>query len=290
MKKMILLFMCIIFSLGMWCQQENTLVTEGKRWAVWSMSGPEEYVTFNFILKEDTLIGGKLYKKLWSTTYEDFSKLMLEEYCMREESGKIYFYRYKDKKEYVWFDFNLKAGNTYIFENELGTYTVPVVAVRDTVFENSGDGIRRKCIYTEGMGCMVDGIGSLSYGIEEVFPLTTGVYDRALLCSHDKNIRTYQNDRFDTCFRSVTGSSIPINSVVEKLKVQCTEQGELFFQWEAPLSFMTLRIYDESGALHYQKAIRADEYHLSVNLLQGTYFYVLNSLKGSDVSGKIYVK
>ena len=123
-----------------------------------------------------------------------------EKFWIRDVDGKIYLLQGEDTPEgtivdenvscHLIMDFTLKEGEELRTFNGTDSVTYQVIAVSDTIFENSTDHRLRHCIYVKSdqepeYDCWVEGIGSLYYGIMGVRNLTSDSTSRLLQCSHN---------------------------------------------------------------------------------------------------------
>lgn len=136
---------------------------EGKSWVVTYMTheNTSSYKRI-YMVKGDTIIGDRLYKKL----YEEDRGLYL--YALREEGGKVYSLSSTDKygepntEEVLWYDFSVKEGDMidtpYYSLKVAGT---DMVAVNGYLYKR----IHLKWTYKShpeynGTGVWIEGIGS----------------------------------------------------------------------------------------------------------------------------------
>lgn len=294
MKKVVFLFLSIFYSLGIWSQESDVLVCEGKQWSVYSISsiGMDEK-TMITLLKGDTVINDQVYKKVYYTFDRDLSNLKRENYCIRQDNKRIFFYYYLPQKEVLWFDFGLQEGDVFIFKDFFGSsdvieHSATITAVSDVVFDK-GDGVRRKCFTMKpSYTVMVEGIGSLHRGGSELMVGATGA-GHQLLCCHNKNEMLYQNEEFESCFQA-TGtlehtyhaSYILENPVKNKLLTIELKDAEFF----------EMDIYSWDGKFLFTKDISISNGILEIplmNLQAGSYILILSRKDGSRESTQIIV-
>ena len=183
-KTMLLVFLSYLCA-GSMAQTENDylpFLEEGKSWVVKYMiqENSDSYIR-TYIVKGDTIIDGKQYKKL----YEEDRGLYI--YALREEGQKIYSvsaakdqYGNPNKQEYLWYDFGVSEGDVI----DAGTEWLYITGT-DYVYAN---GCMRKrihiyCTYKKspdgfyGSGVWVEGIGS-DYGpyIPHAWAIRGGIY------------------------------------------------------------------------------------------------------------------
>ncbi len=118
-------------------QKTLPFVEEGKKWVIRFAHGTnenpytEDWVEyFIYTAKGDTLINGTNYKKIYRRTLQtvkdnqeesaDVFQMtendVLLDFAFREEQGRVFHYHYNNDqgKEELWFDFNLKAGDSFV--------------------------------------------------------------------------------------------------------------------------------------------------------------------------------
>ena len=136
---------------------------------------------------------------------------------------------------------------------------------------------------------MVEGVGHLYKGIQELRIFTTGCAGSSLLCCHDENGALAYQSKDGTCYKSV--GLVENESDILPLAVQCLERGVLSFIWEHPTVFQMVSVYTEDGILYRKETITSGECQLSLrNLPKGIYLYVLTTSDKIESSGKVYVK
>ena len=89
--------------------QSLPLFEEGKCWSVDdTLWGEKVLATSTFVVRGDSVVNGKIYKKVYVTQKEDFKDLTLY-YLGRDEDGVAYIY--DDGIEHCFFEFNLEVGD-----------------------------------------------------------------------------------------------------------------------------------------------------------------------------------
>ncbi len=87
---------------------------KGKQWHVVStrfMGGEPNYHFYRYMLNEEVVKDGKTYMKMYRS--EDDMTVVYDAGLLREEDRKVYFFDSDTQKEYLMFDYSLKAGDTY---------------------------------------------------------------------------------------------------------------------------------------------------------------------------------
>ncbi|MCM1041408.1 MAG: T9SS type A sorting domain-containing protein [Bacteroides sp.] len=204
------------------------VVQEGRLWSFNRNVGglnPEEYqptgeniVSF---FGKDTVIDGNtyknvLYKKVLYWDNFDLLPVRHRGTALREENQKLYLYDYATKMERVMCDFSLKPGDTIDAYEEFR-----VVATGDTVFFEGGK--KHKYIKLEVRSetsiedFWVEGIGSLSVGIEWDGCWNCPGSNDALLCCRDGDRNLYE--KTEKCLLNVD---------------EATFEGKIDFVGESP--------------------------------------------------------
>ena len=148
MKKLFaLLFLLAFFTNVM--SQHHPVFEEGKCWSVdMTKWGEEVLYTSTFVVRGDSVVNGKRYKKVYVTHKDDLKDLELY-YLGRDEKGVAYIL--EDEIEYCFFDFNLRAGDEFVYE--LGTRSSAADdckwIVTDVSSIETADGLIRKCFDVE---------------------------------------------------------------------------------------------------------------------------------------------
>lgn len=129
--------------------QSLPLFEEGKCWSVDdTLWGEKVLATSTFVVRGDSVVNGKIYKKVYVTQKEDFKDLTLY-YLGRDEDGVAYIY--DDGIEHCFFDFNLEVGDEYI--SELGKLASAAddckYVVKEVTTIETQDGVVRKCFVVD---------------------------------------------------------------------------------------------------------------------------------------------
>ena len=185
-----------------WMPASIDIAEDGKQWdlsRVLLHNVPYVYMGKQWI-DGDTLVDGKLCKKLYTLTTTEDERIEQKEvlevgYC-RQEGDKFY------KNGVLMFDFGLKEGEIFSFEEE-DVYAI-VTHVGDTIL---ADGIVRKYLTLKNyhpewnITAMVsdkwiEGIGSLKMGIYDNMFMAGGYNTTLLSCTHNNAIiYEYENSK-----------------------------------------------------------------------------------------------
>lgn len=236
----------------------------------------------------DTMIGAYQYNKLqiyrqwYDMANQQTGNYTLPQYeFTREDSGVVYYYR--DSADYVLYDFNAQAGDTWVLRNEFSgtpcdTSSVVVDSTAITVI--NGDTLRvmrTSPLNWNGITFqyprIVEKIGSFA----NLFPYTMCVTDipqgYGLRCYTDSSGWTYHNPAFSSSCDDMMGihentsqsalTVIPdLQSRVLKLRGSAIQNGSV------------IQIYNSNGQLIAQQAsetVNAIEVNLPINS-SGIYF------------------
>ena len=165
-------------------------VSTGKVWTMYlESSTPPEYGGVNYyresLLQGDTIIDNMKYIQCYERTRAENEELFNDwkaknvYYC--QQDGKIY-QKSGNSKPRVTIDYSLQVGDS--IKGDLFQYIV--TAVSDTVFASSTDKTPRKCLYITDKWRMiiedvwVEGIGSLTYGLEGLAVMEMAGFRRSL--------------------------------------------------------------------------------------------------------------
>ena len=120
MRKILLLMASVVCSLASFAQESDyhSLLKEGKTWnyLFHDVNKWEQYEKTedrSYIIKGDTIIGGKSYKKMLQVTPEGTNY-----YCaLREENCQVLMYVDDAKQDTLLYDFNLKPEEEYVIND-----------------------------------------------------------------------------------------------------------------------------------------------------------------------------
>lgn len=206
MKKILFTILCLL-SLGeVWCQSSEPWFYEGKQWARLTRTSVSSYEwTITSAVQGSVEIDGLTYWKIYESKKEDLSDLAFSGHYFREADRKVYWYDPDTKKEDLYMDFNLEKGDTF-FQMDFKDHEMWVIAAGDTIL-SPGDGKSRKYMEVGFVGSdhvwdvLIEGIGSMMFGIERLCIGCTGGGSH-LLCCHDAENTVYMSE-YNTCFREV---------------------------------------------------------------------------------------
>ena len=161
--------------------QNMTIYEEGKRWVVdLTKWGQEVLGTSTLVVRGDSVVDGKSYKKVYVAQKENLEDLGFY-YLGRDEGGVAYIL--DDGVEYCFFDFNLKVGDEFV--SELGKLASVAddckFIVKEVSMMETPDGVLRKCFVVEVCEywsnefesgwynvcsfTFIEGIGEVGYGL-----------------------------------------------------------------------------------------------------------------------------
>ena len=114
MKRTLLFITCMLASLTMLAQENDYIpfVEIGKQWNVIrsDFDGGYHHVSYR-LMDEKVEKAGKTYMKMYRS--EDDMAAVSDAALLREEDHKVYFFDSDMQKEFLLFDYSLKAGDTY---------------------------------------------------------------------------------------------------------------------------------------------------------------------------------
>ena len=116
MKRTLLFMTCMLASLTMLAQKTQNdyipFVEMGKQWHIVRSDFDEGSHFEQYTLRNEEVVkDGKTYLKMYRT--EDGLNTLYDAGLLREEDRKVYFFDNDTQKEYLMFDYSLKAGDTY---------------------------------------------------------------------------------------------------------------------------------------------------------------------------------
>ena len=116
MKRTLLFITCMLASLTMLAQETQNdyipFVEMGKQWHIVRSDFDEGSHFEQYTLRNEEVVkDGKTYLKMYRT--EDGLNTLYDAGLLREEDRKVYFFDNDTQKEYLMFDYSLKAGDTY---------------------------------------------------------------------------------------------------------------------------------------------------------------------------------
>ena len=137
--------------------------------------------------KVDGIYFYRVYAQGHRSNGKDYYSWRPQNYWVGEKDGRVYQLRDGTTDYHPIMDFTLKVGEELEVSHEEATLTYKVVAVSDTILDCSEDHRLRHCIYVQGVDypiqdCWIEGIGSLTYGINGEFVFASGSSPRLLQC------------------------------------------------------------------------------------------------------------
>ena len=117
MKRTLLFIACVLASLTMAAQEEQTdyipFVELGKQWHMVRSDFNSDYHLEQYMLNEEVVKDGKTYLKMHRSEGDMTVVSDADAGLLREENRKVYLYDTDMQKEHLLFDYSLKAGNVY---------------------------------------------------------------------------------------------------------------------------------------------------------------------------------
>ena len=117
MKRTVLFIACVLASVTMQAQRSSyfdylPFVEDGKKWNVTRLNTDlSNHIDCYMLVNEKVVKEGKTYMKMYRS--EDDLTVVYDAGLLREENRKVYFFDTDMQKEYLMFDYSLKAGDTY---------------------------------------------------------------------------------------------------------------------------------------------------------------------------------
>lgn len=210
MKKRAFLITCLMYFCHSFSSLAQTLpiLEEGKTWyeETWAY-GLELSSTSERKVCGDSVVNGVSYKKIYSTTkFLEYEEPITKEqvFLAREENGVMYYCI--GNKEFCFFDFNRKIGDTFLFEYDTSVLKQEGIevygVVEDITTLETADGNTRKVYhvkcYTKEVKdgepledmwseyMFIEGIGEARYGLSYNYGVyATGGGVPKLICVHD---------------------------------------------------------------------------------------------------------
>ena len=208
--KHIFLYLSMLFcSNAIWAQGDTRqLLAENKKWEMhYTINNPPNSRVARveeMTLTQDTTINGLSFKRRETKSYilgEDIPSGWVANGYLGYDHGKVYVWKIGYSHPQLCMDFSLEVGDELTLgESGSSDFTYKVIAVSDTIFNNSADKERRKCIYVRGLeysnvtDVWVEGIGSLTYGVTGVTPLFFGASPCLYECAKDGVILFRSNE------------------------------------------------------------------------------------------------
>lgn len=301
MKKIIFILMLIPFFAS--AQQTYPLVKDGGIWHIVeatqnSSIDPVQYEKFQYFISGDTAIENTSYKKVYLTNYDSIINIQSYVAAIREDSTRKVFVRVSgyvgnsmplsDSTDYLLYDFNLAAGDTFFtqgnqIEDKWIVYSVDSIDI-------SGEWRKRINFFQGGDAYWIEGIGST----QSLFlPLLfTFEHSFKLACYEDDNIfwtnpYLIQNN-FD-CYTYEIEESI--NSEKSGMIVFPNPSGD-FITFKSKQAFKNeavIYIYNSLGQI--KDIVKVENGICSINVqldnyTSGIYFYKIENKDGILEIGK----
>ena len=115
MKNVLLIIALALFGFRAAAQDYRPFVEEGKMWRVASISPRNDDLTYPvdhkyYLMKGDTIVAGKTWKKVYYTSSDKFY------FLVREENKRVYYAPYPGREE-LMYDFNVAVGDTVAYRD-----------------------------------------------------------------------------------------------------------------------------------------------------------------------------
>ncbi len=251
---------------------------------------------------EDTIIGGKVYKKLYMFLHDTVFNKENAVYVggIREENKRIYFYAdtpvhpYKpildtvNHEEILLYDFNVNVGDTIWSGNFDNNWLV--VSNIDTV--QIGNSLRKRIHFQYLTTKWIEGIGSTNGLLFATMgePTKEGVPTNNLICfkhSDDEEILFV----YDHCFPDAINNVETVkNNTTIKIFPNPSSKNIMFSFKD--LKIEKLEIRDCTGKVYDSYNVRGKHNFLLPvsNYKPGIYFYIATDMSGTGYTGKFVVR
>ena len=271
MKQVLLLMTCMLASLTMQAQSEPNdyipFVKEGKQWhVVRSEFDRGNHFEWYMFTNEEVAKGGKTYMKMYRT--EDLLAVVYDAGLLREEDRKVYFFDDITQKEYLMFDYSLKAGDTYetwsVDEQKAVTYKV--VSVSDyregpqvVSHEQTADSLTAQHRYLQRwtvcrtddnsyQKTWIEGIGSLEEPLANLYDERPVSVMRYLAYVSDSHGSLYLPFSFyDTMNRQIHGCNLPTG----KEEFSEDDHHQLTYELEGDRLHVYGKVFTQCGPNNY---------------------------------------
>ena len=262
---------CMLASLTMQAQSEPNdyipFVKEGKQWhVVRSEFDRGNHFEWYMFTNEEVAKGGKTYMKMYRT--EDLLAVVYDAGLLREEDRKVYFFDDITQKEYLMFDYSLKAGDTYetwsVDEQKAVTYKV--VSVSDyregpqvVSHEQTADSLTAQHRYLQRwtvcrtddnsyQKTWIEGIGSLEEPLANLYDERPVSVMRYLAYVSDSHGSLYLPFSFyDTMNRQIHGCNLPTG----KEEFSEDDHHQLTYELEGDRLHVYGKVFTQCGPNNY---------------------------------------
>ena len=293
MRKIWILFLLLPLSIcaASWqAFEEGQKLPDGMQWAIFSYVHPQYYYTEIYRIAGDSVIDGKVFKKVLTSRNEDFSNATLERYMLRDEGGRIYL-RWHHGEEELFFDCSSEVGDTLILQ---GKDPAIITCIKDTVFDNvKGD--KLKCWemilgeydssedwYFWWEATYIENVGFLSTGHAQTHFLQTGGDNKLLYVSVGDSLiyLCEEGIYYKSSETAIDGISADKLSIKQQ-GGECIVTLPSTAKWNATL-------YSSNGTAVARKAGEGCEIILPAES-KGTYILLLN-IDGKQYTKKVVIK
>ncbi len=280
MKKLLfLLFMLVILD-NINSQSYFPLLKEGNQWNVLRDYFNPIHYTEIINADLDTLVDGRLCKKVVSTRDTSTSAIYSNRYLLFEDTiaRKIYSLDNQNNLR-LYFDFTVQLGDTVTlyspFYNSLDTFVVSQISNVDINSSSRKKVTLDYCsssFYVQNIDTWIEGIGSLKGLIYGSSPPYVGS-QYTLLCVSSTNQIFYQNTNFSQCYYTNVDIDeyrkpfllISPNPVIESIHVK-----------NIPENATNLKVIDIYGSCVYKSIIINGDMNVSlINLKSGLYILII---------------
>jgi hypothetical protein len=252
--------------------------------------GVTNYRSFFTRFNGDTLLNGKLYKKIQLAEDEDAREWVYTNEFVREENNRVYYFGDGLEEEFLIYDFNLETGEEVTVWNQLEPegLNLQVVSV-DSVFLFDGYRKRIELITNEFSSSefWIEGVGS-EYGLLNsgggVFLGICGNY--FLLCLTENDVQVYQNPDYQTCFYNLLGKEENELDKIGLVYNSLTKKLQFSVRVNSPTNIMVTNI---SGVVLHRSILDSPKGEIDFSIFGSGLFVVTAFSERSSVSKKILI-
>jgi len=291
LRYLLLVSLLIIFSISL---QSQTLVKENNLWSNLLEVTPGNFTFHYQVIKGDTTIDSKSYKKLMGTSSSSLTNWNYEAALREPEPGKIYSKKVGATTEHLLYDFTIAVNDTFTgFYNEC-QYKLIVNSIENKILMN---GETRKeynlRVVTTGFAQenWIQEIGS-DNGLTSagVYACTADIYPTLNCFTEDGIVKVYNNADFP-CYSLVELPAFPAAYASHIVPNPVNDIATIQLQ-ESNLKDLTLLILNSHGreSARYQSDSSNRFIINRKGLPGGIYFYEIYSGPEKISNGKFVIK
>lgn len=281
-----LLFLIIVSA------SSQTLVDTNKTWNVYSSINFGALTTTSYKFDGEITIDDITYKVLWRTN--DSTRADWHEYSYLRQGGdkKVYQRMSFQEQEYLLYDFDLEAGET--FQGQTMYNTCPVSLTVESIDSVSlENGEKRKRITFEGYPeqyVWIEGIGSLNGLLEPAHDQCVADLTFGLLCFTEDGILKYNYPYLESCYVN----TVDIDDLDNSLSLKATPNPfsnslQIDFNYTSSNEY-AMRLVNAMGLLVRSKEIHSGHLVISTSKIPSGMYFIHLLENGKLVGTKKVVK